>query len=74
MERLDVFPVLLSAFGETRGHIYKAFCPELDLHATGHTPQEAQHELQERVRIFLLAKCQAYEDSLSMPEVPRKMD
>ena len=64
MEAPDVFSVCLTGWVKSRGHIYRGYCPELGLHATGQTPQEAQAELRERVRLFLLAKREAYENTL----------
>ena len=63
MEKLDAFSVLLTAWGEQSGHVYKAFCPELCIWAVGFTPEEAQSELREKARLLLLSKRDAYQQS-----------
>jgi len=35
------------------GKMYSAYCPELDLATCGHTIEEARHNLQEVIEVFL---------------------
>ena len=68
-----MFALCISAWWEPRGHVIRAYCPELGIWATGHTPQEAQAELRERCRQALVGKRDAWEGSLLVPKVPGRV-